>query len=79
MGQEHEAFTRNVHFEPYRVNEKLMARASKQAVFMHCLPAKRGQETTDGVMESRASIVFHQAEYRLHAQKALLLMLLGNR
>ena len=76
MGQEHEAFQRNLHFEPYRVDERLMAKAKKNAVFMHCLPAKRGQETTDGVMESRHSIVFDQAEYRLHAQKALLLMLI---
>ncbi len=76
MGQEHEAYQRNVHFEPYRVDEALMNKAKKNAVFMHCLPAKRGQETTDGVMESRNSIVFDQAEYRLHAQKALLLMLL---
>jgi ornithine carbamoyltransferase len=76
MGQEHEAFERNVHFEPYRVDEALLRKARKTAVFMHCLPVKRGQETTDGVMESRQSIVFDQAEYRLHAQKALLLMLL---
>lgn len=76
MGQEHEAFERNLHFEPYRVDEALMHKAKKNAVFMHCLPAKRGQETTDGVMESKHSIVFDQAEYRLHAQKALLLMLL---
>ena len=53
-----------------------MAKAKKSAVFMHCLPAKRGQETTDGVMESRHSAVFQQAENRLHAQKALLLMLI---
>lgn len=76
MGQEHEAYERMVHFEPYRVDEDLMAKARKGAVFMHCLPAKRGQETTDGVMESRHSVVFQQAENRLHAQKALLLMLL---
>jgi len=77
MGQEHEAYERMVHFEPYRVDEDLMAKARKGAVFMHCLPAKRGQETTDGVMESRHSAVFQQAENRLHAQKALLLMLIG--
>ncbi|MBM3734806.1 MAG: ornithine carbamoyltransferase [Acidobacteria bacterium] len=76
MGQEHEAFQRNVHFESYRVDEALMKKAARNAVFMHCLPAKRGQETTDAVMESRHSVVFDQAEYRLHAQKALLLMLL---
>jgi len=77
MGQEHEAFERSQHFEPYRVDEALMGRANAKAIFMHCLPAKRGQETTDGVMESEQSIVFQQAENRLHAQKALLLMLLG--
>jgi ornithine carbamoyltransferase len=76
MGQEHEAYERMVHFEPYRVDENLMSKARKQAIFMHCLPAKRGQEATDGVIESRHSAVFQQAENRLHAQKALLLMLL---
>jgi len=79
MGQEHEAFERSKHFEPYRVDEALMGKAKASAVFMHCLPAKRGQETTDEVMESKQSIVFQQAENRLHAQKALLLMLLGRR
>jgi ornithine carbamoyltransferase len=54
-----------------------MAKARPEAVFMHCLPAKRNQETTDGVMESHQSVVFDQAENRLHAQKALLLMLLS--
>ena len=77
MGQEHEAFERSKHFEPYRVDEALMGKAKPSAIFMHCLPAKRGQETTDGVMESKQSIVFQQAENRLHAQKALLLMLMG--
>jgi ornithine carbamoyltransferase len=77
MGQEHEAFERSKHFEPFRVDEALMGKAKSSAIFMHCLPAKRGQETTDGVMESKQSIVFQQAGNRLHAQKALLLMLLG--
>ena len=77
MGQEHEAFERSQHFEPFRVDEALMDKAKPSAIFMHCLPAKRGQETTDGVMESKQSIVYQQAENRLHAQKALLLMLLG--
>jgi len=71
------AFKRNLDFESYRVDEALMAKAGPKAVFMHCLPAKRGQETTDGVMESPRSVVFDQAENRLHAQKALLLMLLA--
>jgi ornithine carbamoyltransferase len=59
------------------VNDSLMSLARPDAVFMHCLPAKRGEEVTDEVMESTRSIVFDQAENRLHAQKALLLMMLG--
>lgn len=77
MGQESEADERKRIFAPYQVNEKLMAQARPDAVFMHCLPAKRGQETTDEVMESTQSVVFDQAENRLHAQKALLLMMLS--
>lgn len=76
MGQEAEAEERRRVFADYQVNETLLANARQDAVFMHCLPAKRGQETTDGVMESNQSVVFDQAENRLHAQKALLLMLL---
>jgi ornithine carbamoyltransferase len=77
MGQEHEAIERRARFHAYQVNEALMAKARPEAVFMHCLPAKRNQETTDVVMESHQSVVFDQAENRLHAQKALLLMLLA--
>ena len=77
MGQESEAIQRRLDFQPYQVNEALMAQALPEAVFMHCLPAKRGEETTDGVMESSRSVVFDQAENRLHVQKALLLMLLS--
>ena len=55
----------------------LFAQAAPDAIFMHCLPAKRGEEVTDDVMESPQSVVFDQAENRLHVQKALLLMLLG--
>lgn len=76
MGQEKEAEERNKLFAPYQVNETLMAEARKDAVFMHCLPAKRGLEVTDGVLECRQSVAFDQAENRLHVQKALLLMLL---
>jgi ornithine carbamoyltransferase len=76
MGQEEEAAERNKLFAAYQVNEMLLAKARKEAVFMHCLPAKRGLEVTDGVIESAQSVVFDQAENRLHAQKALLLMLL---
>ena len=77
MGQESEAAERSRIFTPYQVNEALMAQARTDAVFMHCLPAKRGQETTDGVIESAQSVAFDQAENRLHVQKALLVMLLG--
>ncbi len=77
MGQESEAIQRRARFQPYQVNEALMAKASDNAVFMHCLPAKRNQETTDTVMESEQSVVFDQAENRLHVQKALMLMLLS--
>jgi ornithine carbamoyltransferase len=77
MGQEDEAAERRRAFQPYQVNEELMAAAKPETLFMHCLPAKRGQELTDGVAESPASVIFDQAENRLHAQKALLLMLIG--
>jgi ornithine carbamoyltransferase len=76
MGQEQEAAKRKKAFHVYQVNEELFAQALPVAVFMHCLPAKRGEEVTDGVMESPRSVVFEQAENRLHAQKALLLMML---
>ncbi len=77
MGHEGEADRRMEVFPPYRVDEALMAKARPDAIFMHCLPAKRGEEVTDGVMESARSVVFDQAENRLHAQKGLLLTLLG--
>jgi ornithine carbamoyltransferase len=77
MGQEHEALPRRMLFRPWQVNEELMAKARPDAVFMHCLPAHRGDEVTDAVIESAQSVVFEQAENRLHAQKALLLMLLA--
>jgi len=77
MGQEAEADDRARVFGPYQVNEELFALARPDAIFMHCLPAKRGLEVTDAVMESPRSAVFDQAENRLHAQKALLLTLLG--
>jgi len=75
MGQEHEAIERARLFAPYQVNEDLMAMAAPGALFMHCLPAHREEETTDAVMESPVSVVFDQAENRLHAQKALMVML----
>jgi ornithine carbamoyltransferase len=77
MGHEAEADARERVFQPYQVNTALMAAASPEALFMHCLPAHRGHEVTDAVMDSRASVVFDQSENRLHAQKALLAMLFG--
>ena len=77
MGQESEAATRKEIFGPYQVNEKLFASAASHALFMHCLPAHRGEEVTDAVIDSARSVVFDQAENRLHVQKAILLMLLG--
>ncbi|HEY6348520.1 MAG TPA: ornithine carbamoyltransferase [Candidatus Angelobacter sp.] len=77
MGQEAEAAERAQLFVPYQVNEALMAQAAPHALFMHCLPAHRGQEVADCVMDSPCSVVFDQAENRMHVQKAILLSLLG--
>jgi ornithine carbamoyltransferase len=77
MGAENEAAERRTAFADYQVDEDLFAQAAPNALFMHCLPAKRGEEVTDAVIESPRSAVFDQAENRLHAQKALLLMLLS--
>jgi ornithine carbamoyltransferase len=77
MGQEAEAAVRRQVFAPYQVNESLMALAKPGALFMHCLPAHRGEEVTSEVFESPAAVVFDQAENRLHCQKALLLILLA--
>ena len=76
MGQEGEAQHRRKVFAPFQVDEALMA-AAGDAVFMHCLPAHRGEEATDAVMDGPSSIIFDQAENRLHAQKALLMLLMG--
>ncbi len=76
MGQEAETQKRKNLFAEYQVNVTLLAHARKDALFMHCLPAKRGLEVTDEVMESPQCVAFDQAENRLHAQKALLLTLL---
>jgi ornithine carbamoyltransferase len=75
MGQEGEAARRDALFRPYQVNAALMARAPEDALFMHCLPAHRGDEVTDEVIDSAASVVFDQSENRLHTQKALLSLL----
>jgi ornithine carbamoyltransferase len=76
MGAENEGAIRRTAFSDYQVDDGLFGHAAPDAVFMHCLPAKRGEEVTDSVIESARSVVFDQAENRLHAQKALLLMLL---
>ena len=77
MGMEHESSKRAPIFRPFQVNDALMSKASPSAVFMHCLPARRNAEVTDSVLDGPQSIVFDQAENRMHAQKALLLLLLG--
>jgi ornithine carbamoyltransferase len=76
MGQENEKEQRRAVFAPYQVNAELFVKADSDAVFLHCLPAKRGEEVTDEVIDSPQSVVFDQAENRLHVQKALLLGLL---
>ena len=75
MGQESETSARKVIFAPFQVNAALMAHAAPDALFMHCLPAHRGDEVTDEVIDSPASVVFDQSENRLHTQKAMLAML----
>jgi len=77
MGQESEADDRRKNFVPYRIDEDLMSLAAEDAIFLHCLPAHRGEEVTAEVIDGPRSRVFDQAENRLHAQKALLYLLLG--
>ena len=77
MGQEHEADLRREVFAPYQVNEALMARARADAIFLHCLPAHRGEEVTSAVLDGPHSQVIPQAANRMHFQMALLLWLLG--
>ena len=79
MGQEQEKENRTKIFAPFQVNENLMAKAKKEAFFMHCLPAHRGEEVTDDVIDSSQSIVYDQAENRLHVQKVIMLLLLGKK
>ena len=75
MGREAEQADRNRVFAPYQVNDRLLAHANPDACFLHCLPAHRGEEVTDAVIDGPASVVFEQAENRLHTEKALLVML----
>jgi ornithine carbamoyltransferase len=77
MGQEASADTRIPVFQPYQVNEQLLSSADPEAIVLHCLPAHRGEEITDEVMEGSRSRIWDQAENRMHAQKALLVSLLG--
>jgi ornithine carbamoyltransferase len=77
MGQESEKEDRARIFAPFQVNPGLMAEAKKGVYFMHCLPAHRGDEVTDEVIDSPASIVFDQAENRLHVQKGIMVLLMG--
>ncbi|HEV2246740.1 MAG TPA: ornithine carbamoyltransferase [Terriglobia bacterium] len=79
MGQEYAAHLRTQVFAPYQVTESLMQAAGSDAVFLHCLPAHRGQEVTDAVIDSCRSLVYVEAENRLHVQKALLLLLMQSR
>ena len=76
MGQEEEAADRSKIFAPFQVNQQLFSYAAKHAVFMHCLPAHRGDEVTAAVIDSPRSVVFDQAENRLHVQKSILVLLL---
>jgi len=77
MGQEEEAAERKKIFEPFQVNTELMTAAGDQAYFMHCLPAHRGDEVTDEVIDGSQSIVFDEAENRMHVQKAIMVYLMG--
>jgi ornithine carbamoyltransferase len=77
MGQEHQEAERKQAFAAYQVNDRLLLKAAKNCVFLHCLPAHRGAEVTDAVMDSSRSLVFDQAGNRLHVQKAILLTLLA--
>ncbi len=75
MGQKEEAEEREKVFANYQVKQKLVKQTGKETLFMHCLPAERGREVTDRVMEANYSIVFDQAENRMHAQNAIMVYL----
>lgn len=78
MGQESEALARKKIFKDYQVNKRVMSFAKNEAIFMHCLPAHRGDEVTDEVADSDRSVIFQQAENRLHAQKAVMYLIAGS-
>jgi ornithine carbamoyltransferase len=78
MGQEEEAAARALAFDGFCVDEAMMETAADDAIFLHCLPAHRGEEVTAGVIDGPRSRVFPEAENRLHAQKALMLFLMGD-
>ena len=78
MGQEEEQMIREKQFSKFQVNEELFSNAKSDAIFMHCLPAHRGEEVTAEVIDGKQSVVFQQAENRLHAQKALMVVLMGS-
>jgi len=77
MGQKEERAEREKQFQPFQVNSELLAATGKKSLFLHCLPAERGREVTDAVMESAGAKVFDQAENRMHMQNALMLMVTG--
>lgn len=78
MGQEAEAEQKEKLFRPYQINERLIEKADPKVIFMHCLPAHRGVEVTDGIMDGVHSVVFDEAENRLHAQKAILVTIMSS-
>jgi len=77
MGQESEHGERLARFEGFQVNQELMSHTNEGSIFMHCLPAHRGEEVAADVIDSPVSVVFDEAENRLHAQKALMVKLMG--
>ena len=77
IGQEHEVEERRAAFHPYRITEEIMANCNDSAIFEHCLPASRGTEVTDGVMDGRHSAIFDQAENRMHTEKAVMVLTMG--
>jgi len=79
MGQEKEAGKRREVFKNFQINNRLISKAKKNYIFMHCLPAHRGEEVASDIIDSKHSIVFDQAENRLHVQKAILVLLLGGK